>query len=122
MKKGRKIGYVRVSTREQNLDLQLDVLKAAGCDEIFTDKGVSGAAIERYGLSQALGSVGEGDTLIAWKLDRLGRYLGFLADLIAEYDREGRGFVALQDGIDTTTSGGKLVFHILPLWQNSSVI
>ena len=113
MKKGRKIGYARVSTREQNLDLQLDALKAAGCDEIFTDHGVSGAAIERDGLSQALGSVGEGDTLIVWKLDRLGRSLGFLAELIAEYGREGRGFVALHDGIDTTTTGGKLVFHIM---------
>ncbi|MGQ7848698.1 recombinase family protein [Granulosicoccus sp. 3-233] len=113
MKKDRKIGYARVSTREQNLDLQLDALKAAGCDEIFTDQGVSGAAIERDGLSQALGSVEEGDTLIVWKLDRLGRSLGFLADLIAEYGREGRGFVALQDGIDTTTTGGKLVFHIM---------
>ena len=111
--KGRKIGYARVSTCEQNLDLQMDALKAAGCDEIFTDQGVSGAAIERDGLSQALGAVGEGDTLIVWKLDRLGRSLGFLADLIAEYGREGRGFVALQDGIDTNTSGGKLVFHIM---------
>lgn len=111
MKKGRKIGYGWVSTREQNLDLQLDALKAAGCDEIFTDHGVSGADIERDGLSQAVGRVG--DTLIVWKLDRLGRSLGFLAELIAEYGREGRGFVALQDGIDTTSGGGKLVFHIM---------
>ena len=113
MKSSRKIGYARVSTREQNLDLQLDALKKAGCDEIFTDQGVSGTAIEREGLAQALKAVGEGDTLIVWKLDRLGRSLGFLADLIAEYGREERGFVALQDGIDTNTSGGKLVFHIM---------
>lgn len=113
MTNGRKIGYARVSTREQNLDLQLDALKAAGCDEIFTDQGISGTAIDRDGLSQALEAVGQGDTLIVWKLDRLGRSLGFLATLIAQFGDDGKGFVALQDGIDTNTSGGKLVFHIM---------
>lgn len=76
MKKGRKIGYARVSTREQNLDLQMDALKRAGCDQIYTDQGISGTAVERDGLSQALEAVQEGDTLVVWKLDRLGRSLG----------------------------------------------
>ena len=113
MNDGTKIGYARVSTREQNLDLQLDALKAAGCDQIFTDQGISGTAIERNGLTQAIEAIGEGDTLVVWKLDRLGRSLGFLAALIGQFGKEGRGFIALQDGIDTNTSGGKLVFHIM---------
>jgi len=113
MKNGQKIGYARVSTREQNLDLQMDALRGAGCDQIFTDQGISGTAVERDGLSQALEAVQEGDTLVVWKLDRLGRSLGFLAELIAQFGKEGRGFIALQDGIDTTTTGGKLVFHIM---------
>ena len=108
-----KIGYARVSTREQNLALQTDALERAGCDHIFTDKGVSGVQIERDGLSAAISAVGEGDTLIVWKLDRLGRSLAFLTDLIARFGEEGKGFIALQDGIDTTTTGGKLVFHIM---------
>ncbi len=99
-----KIGYARVSTHEQNLDLQLDALKAAGCEMVFTDKGISGAQIERDGLSQALGSVREDDTLVVWKLDRLGRSLGFLIDLIDHLGKQGAHFHALQDGIDTSTT------------------
>ena len=113
MKNGKKIGYARVSTREQNLDMQLDALKAAGCDQIFTDQGISGAAIQRDGLTQALEAISKGDTLVVWKLDRLGRSLGFLAALVAQFGKEGRGFIALKDGIDTNTNGGKLVFHIM---------
>lgn len=113
MKTARKIGYARVSTREQNLDMQVDALEAAGCSAIFVDQGVSGVVTERDGLSQALASIRKGDTLVVWKLDRLGRSLGFLVDLVAEYGRKGRGFIALQDGIDTNTSSGKLVFHIM---------
>jgi len=113
MKIGQKIGYARVSTREQNLNMQIDALKAAGCVKIFTDQGISGATIERDGLTQALSAIGKGDILVVWKLDRLGRSLGFLAELIAQFGKEDRGFVALQDGIDTNTSGGKLVFHIM---------
>ncbi|MEC4678960.1 MAG: recombinase family protein [Nitrospirota bacterium] len=108
-----KIGYARVSKREQNLDLQIDALKAAGCDKIFTDKGISGVQIERDGLSQALLSVGEGDTLIVWKLDRLGRSLSFLIDLIKKFGEQGRGFQSIQDGINTETQTGKLVFNIM---------
>lgn len=76
MKNVQKFGYARVSTREQNLDLQIDALKAAGCVKIFTDQGISGATIERDGLTQALGAIGEGDTLVVWKLDRLGAISG----------------------------------------------
>ena len=108
-----KIGYARVSTDEQNLDLQLDALKAAGCEKIFHDHGVSGATIQRDGLSQAILACGAGDTLVVWKLDRLGRSLGFLCELIERFGNQGAGFQSLTDGIDTTTSGGKLVFHIM---------
>jgi len=108
-----KIGYARVSTHEQNLDLQIDALKSAGCDKVFTDEGISGTQIERDGLSKAIFTVKQGDTLIVWKLDRLGRSLGFLIDLIDQLGNQEAGFRALQDGIDTNTSGGKLVFHIM---------
>ncbi len=108
-----KIGYARVSTDEQNLDLQLDELKAAGCENIFIDKGVSGSIIEREGLSQAIDATGEGDTLVVWKLDRLGRSLGFLCGLIEDLGKEGAGFHSLTDGIDTSTSGGTLIFHVM---------
>ncbi len=108
-----KIGYARVSTEEQNLHLQLDDLKAVGCDKIFQDEGISGITIERDGLSQALLAIGEGDTLVVWKLDRLGRSLSFLCDLIERLGNQGAGFHSLTDGIDTNTSGGTLVFHIM---------
>ena len=113
MKKGQKIGYARVSTDDQNLDLQLDALRGAGCDQVFIDEGISGTVRDREGLDLALSMVGEGDMLIVWKLDRLGRSLGFLIELIAKLGDQGVQFNALQDGIDTTTSGGKLVFHIM---------
>jgi len=108
-----KIGYARVSTDEQNLDLQLDALKAAGCEKIFMDQGISGITKERAGLSEALLTVGEGNILVVWKLDRLGRSLGFLCELIERLKGQGAGFQSLTDGIDTTTTGGKLVFHIM---------
>lgn len=108
-----KIGYARVSTQEQNLDLQLDALKAAGCDQVFSDEGVSGVIKKRTGLDDALAAIGEGDALVVWKLDRLGRSLGFLIELIGELGKRVAGFQAIQDGIDTNTSGGKLVFHIM---------
>ncbi len=90
-----KIGYVRVSTDEQNLDLQLDALKAAGCEKIFTDEGKSGITKDREGLSQALLAVAEANnTLVVWKLDRLGRSLGFLCELIDKLKGQGAGFLA----------------------------
>ena len=108
-----KIGYARISTEEQNINLQMDALNEAGCDTIFTDEGMSGASIERNGLSQAISAIGEGDTLVVWKLDRLGRSLGFLCELIEQLKNKGADFKSLTDGIDTTTTGGKLVFHIM---------
>lgn len=107
------IGYARVSTDDQNLDLQMDALSRAGCARIFTDQGVSGATIEREGLSQAIAAVGKGDVLVVWKLDRLGRSLSFLISLIEKLRNDGAGFESLSDGIDTTAAGGKLVFHIM---------
>lgn len=109
-----KIGYARVSTDEQNLDLQLDALKAAGCEKIFTDEGISGVSKSRAGLDDALDAVLEGkNTLIVWKLDRLGRSLSFLCELIERLKGQGADFQSLTDGIDTMTTGGKLVFHIM---------
>lgn len=108
-----KIGYARVSSDEQNLDLQLDALKAAGCDKIFIDKDMSGMTIERDGLSQALLGTGEGDTLVVWKLNRLGRSLGFVCEVVEQFGKNGAGFQSITDGIDTNTSDGKLVFEIV---------
>ena len=105
------IGYARVSTADQNLDLQKDALNAGGCGQLFTDTA-SGAKSERPGLSQALKECREGDTLVVWKLDRLGRSLAHLVETVRELNARGVGFKSLQENIDTTTSGGKLIFHI----------
>src|SRR3954470_24960993 len=105
------IGYARISTADQTLDLQLDALEKAGCDQIFTDT-VSGTKAERKGLTEALSHLRAGDTLVVWRLDRLGRSLRHLIDTITKLHERGIGFKSLQENIDTTTSGGKLVFHI----------
>jgi DNA invertase Pin-like site-specific DNA recombinase len=105
------IGYARVSTADQTLALQQDALKQAGCDPIFTDTA-SGASTERPGLDQALSHLRNGDTLVVWRLDRLGRSLQHLIQTVTELDQRGIGFKSTQENIDTTTSGGKLVFHI----------
>ena len=105
------IGYARVSTQDQNLDLQNDALKKAGCEKIFEDK-VSGAKIERKGLDEALEYVRSGDVLVVWKLDRLGRGLRDLIDKMQDLEKRGVGFKSLTENIDTTTAGGKLIFHI----------
>jgi len=106
-----KIGYGRCSTNDQNLDLQTDALTKAGCSKIFTDIA-SGAKAERDGLTEALEYIREGDTLVVWKLDRLGRSLRHLIDTVGALQVKGIGFHSLQENIDTTTSGGKLFFHI----------
>jgi DNA invertase Pin-like site-specific DNA recombinase len=105
------VGYARVSTHEQNLDMQLDALKAAGCQKIFTDK-ISTLKAERKGLDEALTFLRPGDVLVVWKLDRLGRTLKQLIELVALFNQKGIGFKSLKETIDTTTSTGKLVFHI----------
>lgn len=106
-----RIGYARVSTDDQALALQQDALEKAGCDQVFTDT-VSGAQTERPGLSQALAYCRPGDTLVVWKLDRLGRSLTDLIRWLAALQEQGIGFHSLTEQIDTTSPGGKLVFHL----------
>src|SRR6184192_1302782 len=105
------IGYARVSTQDQTLTLQKDALVKLGCNKIFTDTA-SGAKAERKGLDEALEYVREGDTLVVWRLDRLGRSLKHLIETISQLDTRKIGFKSLTENIDTTTSGGRLVFHI----------
>lgn len=108
-----KIGYARVSTEEQNLDLQLAALQGAGCERICEDQGITGGATRRPGLSQALEELSEGDVLVVWKLDRLGRSLSHLVGLLDELGKRGIGFASITEAIDTTTAGGRLVFHMM---------
>jgi DNA invertase Pin-like site-specific DNA recombinase len=105
------IGYARVSTHDQTLHLQQDALKKAECSKIVTDTA-SGARAERKGLEEALSYVRKGDTLVVWRLDRLGRSLPHLINTMTDLEERGIGFKSLTENIDTTTSGGKLIFHI----------
>ncbi len=107
-----KIGYARVSTDDQNLALQRQTLEAAGCELVFEDQGISGAARNRPGLSEALTKLQAGDVLVVWRLDRLGRSLAHLIEVIEAIGTAGAGFQSLNDAIDTTTAGGRLVFHV----------
>lgn len=107
------IGYARVSTDEQNLDLQIGALRLAGCSQIFCDRGFSGALKSRPSLDDTLSSLKQGDTLVTWRLDRLGRSLAHLISLISELQSRGVGFKSISDAIDTSTAGGKLQFHLL---------
>jgi DNA invertase Pin-like site-specific DNA recombinase len=106
-----KIGYARVSTEEQNLDPQTDQLTAAGCDRVFADKA-SGKLASRPEFDQALDYMRAGDVLVVTKLDRVGRSVGHLVSLMERLDDAGVGLQVLQQAIDTTTPGGRLVFHI----------
>ncbi len=106
-----QIGYARVSTSDQSLNLQQDALHAAGCGQVFTDVG-SGVRTERPGLSAALQTCRPGDILVVWKLDRLGRSLPDLVQTIRNLAERGIGFQSLQEQIATTTAGGKLIFHL----------
>lgn len=108
-----KIGYARISTDMQRLDLQLDALTQAGCDRVFKDHGISGTTTERPGLKQAMDMLQEGDTLIVWRLDRLGRSLVHLVELVSSLGRQGIEFRSLTESIDTSSSGGKLLFHMI---------
>lgn len=105
------IGYARVSTHDQTLNLQKDALEKAGCSKLFTDTA-SGVKTERKGLDEALTYVRAGDTLVVWRLDRLGRSLPHLITTMTDLEERGIGFKSLTENIDTTTSGGKLIFHI----------
>jgi len=109
---GKKIGYARVSTGDQDLNLQARELKAAGCKQVFTDR-VSGSKSERPGLDACLKTLKKGDTLVVWRLNRLGRSMQHLVNVVAELKGRGVGFKSLRDGaIDTTTASGELVFNI----------
>jgi|ERR671922_692170 DNA invertase Pin-like site-specific DNA recombinase len=105
------IGYARVSTDDQNLDLQRDALVRAGCEKIYTDQQ-SGASTDRLGLTGVLEMARSGDTLVVWRLDRLGRSLKHLIHLVEKLEHQGIGLRSLQENIDTTTNGGRLVFHL----------
>lgn len=105
------VGYVRVSTQDQKPELQLDALQAAGCERLFEEKA-SGAQRERPELIAALEYMREGDTLVVWKLDRLARSTKQLIETVEMLEGRGVGFRSLTEAIDTTTSGGRLIFHI----------
>jgi DNA invertase Pin-like site-specific DNA recombinase len=106
------IGYARVSTQDQTLNLQKDALEKIGCTKIFTDI-ISGAKSERPGLLEALAYARAGDTFVVWKLDRLGRSLPHLIDTLNGLKQRGIDFMSLTEKIDTTTPGGKLMFHVM---------
>ena len=105
------IGYARVSTAEQDTALQTDALQKAGCERIFTDTA-SGAKTDRPGLAEALAYLREMDVLVVWRLDRLGRSLAHLIETIGALEARGVGFRSLTENIDTTTPGGRLIFHV----------
>jgi DNA invertase Pin-like site-specific DNA recombinase len=106
------IGYARVSTDDQNLALQLEALESAKCERIFKDK-MSGARKDRKGLEDALSHLRAGDTLVVWKLDRLGRTVKQLVDLVADLEARNINFRSITDGIDTSTSAGRFFFHVM---------
>lgn len=106
------IGYARVSTRDQNLEMQQEALTKAGCSRIFADQ-ISGSRAERPGLKQTLDSLRENDTLVVWKLDRLGRSVKQLVDLIGDLSKRGVQFKSLTDSIDTSTPSGRFFFHVM---------
>lgn len=106
------IGYARVSTQDPSVELQRDALAKAGCRKVFTDK-ISGAQAERPGLNKAIEMLRDGDTLVVWKLDRLGRSVKSLVDLVGELAQQGVHFKSLTDSIDTTTPSGRFFFHVM---------
>lgn len=106
-----RIGYARVSTADQNPDLQEDALQKAGCEKVFRDVA-SGTVDCRKGLAEAIEYAREGDTLVVWKLDRLGRSLKHLIETVNGLAIRNVGFQSLRESMDTTTSGGKLIFHV----------
>lgn len=113
---GRKIGYVRVSEKDQSEALQVDALNAVGCDVIFGDHGVSGAVANRIGLDDLLANLQSGDTLVVWKLDRLGRSTVHLLQLLSDLRDRGVDFQAITQGIDTTTAIGRMLYGQLAVF------
>ncbi len=109
---GLKIGYARVSTRDQNLDLQTAALRAAGCARIYEDT-MSGAKRDRPELNRALEHLRAGDTLVVWKLDRLGRSVKDLVELVGELEKRGVHFQSVTDAIETATPAGRFFFHVM---------
>ncbi len=105
------IGYARVSTQDQNPELQLNALRGAGCEELFQEKA-TGKFRERPELTACLRSMRKGDTLVVWKLDRLARSLKDLVEIVHDLNQRGVGFRSLTEAIDTHSSGGRLVFHL----------
>ena len=106
-----RIGYARVSTQDQNLELQLDALQRAGCEQVLSDKA-TGTSKERPELLGCFKTLRKGDTLVVWKLDRLARSLKDLVELMHDLDRRGVGFRSVTETVDTTNAGGRLIFHI----------
>lgn len=107
-----KIGYARISTADQNARMQRDALKAAGCEKIVTEQ-ISGTSIKRPKLEKLLRSLKSGDILTVWRLDRLGRSLPHLIEVVRDLEEKGAGFQSLSEEINTTTAGGRLIFHLM---------
>ncbi len=107
------LGYARVSTIEQSLDLQMSALRAAGCIDVLTDEGYSGADFTRPGLTRLLRKLRRGDTIVVWRLDRLGRSLFELLKLIRDLNERGVEFRSLSESLDTGTPAGRLLLHVL---------
>ena len=107
------VGYARVSTEDQNLSLQIRALEAAGCQSICRDHGESGSHFSRSGLKRALRKLSKGDTLVVWRLDRLGRSLSGLVRIMEDLERRGIHFRSIMENIDTSSSGGRLMFHMM---------
>ena len=108
-----RIGYARVSTYDQNIEMQMRALRAAGCVKIHSDQGLSGASRSRPGLVRSLSELSAGDTLVIWRLDRLGRSLSHLIEVVDELGRKEIGLYSITESIDTASAGGILIFHIM---------
>lgn len=107
-----RYGYARVSTEDQTTAGQIEALEAAGCDQIFSDNGISGSTTSRPELDELLQIIAEGDELVVWRLDRLGRSMQHVVTLVSELGERGVQFRSLTENLDTTTASGELIFHI----------